>query len=81
MTKKQSLKRKKIVPGEYEHYKGNKYTVLGVAYHSENLEPFVVYSAAYGKKDIWVRPHSMFFEKVTVDGKKMPRFKLLKKKK
>ena len=31
-----------IPPGRYRHYKGNEYTVLGVARHSETLEELVV---------------------------------------
>ena len=27
-----------VQPGRYRHYKGNEYTVLGVARHSETLE-------------------------------------------
>jgi len=65
---------KKIKTGSYRHYKGGKYQVLGAARHSETLEEFVVYRALYGKKELWVRPMKMFFEKVTADGKKVPRF-------
>lgn len=61
--------------GIYQHYKGNKYEVLGVARHSETLEEVVVYQALYGDKDIWVRPLKMFEESVAVDGKSVPRFK------
>jgi hypothetical protein len=32
-----------IPPGRYRHYKGNEYTVLGVARHSETQEELVVY--------------------------------------
>ena len=28
-----------VQPGRYRHYKGNEYTVLGVAQHSETLTP------------------------------------------
>ena len=35
-----------IQPGCYRHYKGNEYTVLGVARHSETLEEFVLDQAA-----------------------------------
>jgi hypothetical protein len=63
-----------IVPGEYEHYKGNHYHVLSVARHSETLEPMVVYQALYGEHGIWVRPAAMFTEQVTIDGTSRPRF-------
>ena len=65
-----------IRPGLYRHYKGKTYQVMGVARHSETLEELVVYK---DDKNLWVRPKQMFEEKVTVDGKKVPRFKYLKR--
>jgi len=64
-----------IVPGHYRHYKGNDYTVLGIARHSETLEELVVYRAEYGDRGLWVRPAAMFTETVLVDGKNVPRFR------
>jgi hypothetical protein len=61
-------------PGLYRHYKGNLYTVLGVARHSETGEEFVVYRPEYGERQLWVRPRAMFLENVTVDGAVVPRF-------
>ena len=63
-----------VQPGRYRHYKGNAYTVLGVARHSETLEEFVVYRQEYGDHALWVRPAAMFAETVVVDGKTVPRF-------
>jgi hypothetical protein len=63
-----------VKPGRYRHYKGNEYTVLGVAKHSETLEPMVVYRAEYGERGLWVRPAEMFAETVTVNGVTLPRF-------
>lgn len=63
--------------GLYEHYKGNKYKVLGIAKHSETLEEMVVYQAQYGDFGIWVRPKDMFFEDVLLDGESVPRFRKL----
>ena len=68
-----------ITPGRYRHYKGNEYTVLGVARHSETLEEFVVYRQEYGEHDLWVRPAVMFVETVTVDGRTVPRFQLIER--
>ena len=63
-----------IPPGRYRHYKGNEYTVLGVARHSETLEELVVYRQEYGERGLWVRPAAMFAETVEVEGKSVPRF-------
>lgn len=63
--------------GTYQHYKGGKYLVLGVAKHSETKEDLVVYVTLYENDiaSLWVRPLKMFLEDVVVDGKKIPRFK------
>ena len=62
--------------GIYRHYKGNRYELLGVATHSETLEPMAVYRALYGEGGVWVRPLSMWLETVEVDGRRVPRFAL-----
>lgn len=72
MNEKTSLQ-----PGRYRHYKGNEYTVIGTARHSETLEEHVVYRQEYGEHGLWVRPKQMFSETVTVDGRKVPRFQPL----
>lgn len=61
-------------PGLYRHYKGLDYRVLGLARHSETLEPVVVYQALYGERGLWVRPAAMFTETVEVNGTRVPRF-------
>lgn len=62
-------------PGRYRHYKGGEYRVLGLARHSETLEPMVVYQALYGERGQWVRPQPMFVESITApDGRRVPRF-------
>jgi cupin 2 domain-containing protein len=63
-----------IKPGRYRHYKGNEYTVVGTARHSESLEEMVVYRQEYGAHGLWVRPKSMFSETVMADGRDVPRF-------
>lgn len=63
--------------GIYEHYKGKRYEVIGVARNSETLENVVVYRALYGERDLWVRPREMFLGEVVVTGTKMPRFRFL----
>ena len=66
-----------IIGGIYEHYKGKKYCVVGMARHSETLEEMVVYRKLYDGYDLWVRPKAMFLETVEVEGKVIPRFRLL----
>lgn len=63
--------------GRYRHYKGGEYEVLGVARHSETLEPLVIYRPLYDESGWWVRPHAMFFGTVTVDGDQVSRFRAL----
>ena len=60
--------------GIYRHYKGNYYELLDTALHSETLEEMVVYRALYGEKKLWVRPKSMWSEKVNIDGGEVLRF-------
>ena len=70
--------KKSIPQGIYRHYKGSLYQVLHTATHSETEETLVVYRCLYGEYGVWVRPLSMFAETVTVDGKEIPRFELIK---
>ena len=71
----------KIQKGIYEHYKGNRYEVIDIGFHTEAREPVVIYKALY-KGDfpegtLWVRPLAMFQATVSVDGKLIPRFRLI----
>ena len=68
-----------IALGTYKHYKGNLYEVIGVGRHSETHEDLIVYralydSAEFGKNALWIRPKEMFFEELTINGKKVLRF-------
>jgi len=63
-----------IKPGRYRHFKGNEYEVVGIAKHSETLEPMVVYRALYGEGGLWVRPAHMWNETVCRDGREFRRF-------
>lgn len=60
--------------GRYRHYKGGEYEVIGVARHSETLEPLVVYRLLHNASGWWVRPHAMFFGQVETEGRLQPRF-------
>jgi len=67
-----------IQKGLYRHYKGGEYQVLDVATHSETEELMVVYRPLYGEQNLWVRPLSMFAEKIEVDSRQVARFELIK---
>ncbi len=67
-----------ILPlGKYRHYKGGEYEVMGVARHSETLEPLVVYRPLYKDSGWWVRPYAMFVEEIEIDGIRQSRFTAL----
>lgn len=61
-------------PGKYRHFKGKEYELIGVASHSETLEPMVVYRALYGEGGLWVRPAAMWTETVNREDYCGPRF-------
>lgn len=63
-----------IPPGRYRHFKGREYEVLGIARHSEDESPLVVYRKLYGNLSLWVRPAAMWHETVVRDGKTYIRF-------
>lgn len=60
---------------EFMHYKGKRYRLLGIAPHSETLEPMAVYQLLYGDFGLWVRPAEMFFGTLEADGAQIPRFR------
>ena len=76
-----------VMLGTYEHYKGNKYKVLGVAKYCEDPnQEYVVYQQLYESKirgtdeklpvgTLWIRPKSNFMEMVNIEGKTISRFK------
>jgi len=66
-----------IRAGKYRHFKGKEYEVIGMARHSETMEPMVVYRALYGERGLWVRPAAMWQEQVDRDGYSGPRFQYI----
>ena len=66
-----------LKPGKYRHFKGKEYELIGVARHSETLEPMVVYRAMYGDGGLWVRPASMWNETVSREDYHGPRFQYI----
>ena len=69
--------RGEVKKGVYQHYKGNKYEVIDLAYDSETMEEVVIYKALYGEGKIWVRPKYMFLEDVEVCCSPVKRFKYI----
>ena len=63
-----------LLPGKYRHFKGKEYELIGIASHSETLEPMVVYRALYGEQGLWVRPAAMWNETVDKPNYHGPRF-------
>lgn len=57
---------------QYRHYKGGLYELVCEATLESDLTPMIVYRAANGT--VWIRPKSVFFELVEVDGQQVPRF-------
>ena len=66
-----------LQPGKYRHFKGGEYELLGIAKHSETLEPMVVYRALHGERGLWVRPASMWTEHVAKPDYEGPRFQYI----
>ncbi|KKQ79316.1 MAG: hypothetical protein UT02_C0040G0004 [Parcubacteria group bacterium GW2011_GWC2_38_7] len=62
--------------GIYQHYKGGRYQVIGVAKHSETLEDLVVY-IKLDNNTLWVSPQEMFESEVVVEGIRKLRFEYL----
>jgi len=67
------------IGGIYQHYRGDKYKVLAVSRHSEDLSWYVVYEALYDNEvsKIWHRPLAMFLEEIDVNGVRRQRFVLV----
>ncbi len=63
-----------IRPGRYRHFKGGEYEVIGIARHSEDESPMVVYRPLYNDSGLWVRPADMWNETVVRDGRTYTRF-------
>ena len=71
---------KKIEIGAiYKHYKGTKVKVLWEGFHSETLEPVVIYMHLEDGV-VWVRPKKMFLENVKINNRKIARFQKVNQK-
>lgn len=66
--------------GLYRHFKGGIYEVIGIARHSETLEELVIYKSLKDQS-LWVRPLSMWNERIEKEGKIYVRFTYIGKEK
>jgi len=63
--------------GTYQHYKGSKYTLTDLAFLEANMELCVIYHPLHNPHLNFIRPLSIWLEKVEYEGKTIPRFALL----
>jgi hypothetical protein len=67
----------------YRHYKNRQlYQVVGIAYHSDTKECYVVYKGLYtsgefGNEPLFIRIVDVFLETIMQEGKEVARFELL----
>ena len=67
----------KLKKGMYRHTKsGQLYDVVTVTFHTETLEPLVIYRPLYKhhKYEVFARPYDMFVEKIIISGEQKQRF-------
>ncbi len=67
------------INGRYQHYKGQEYTIVGLAVIESTDEVGVLYRAEYAELQeiIFLRPLGEFCSLVDVDGVKVVRFALV----
>jgi hypothetical protein len=67
------------VGSRYRHYSSEKleYEVVDVALIEGDDTPGVIYRTTYGEPVTWVRPLASWLEAVEVEGKMVPRFRLV----
>ena len=67
--------------GVYQHYKGGKYLVTGLAKHTETMEDIVICICLYENKrsnqHMWARPLSEFGIEKEINGKKVINFEYI----
>jgi|SRR5579859_4397989 len=81
MELEKELRSQITVGGLYQHYSGKVYKVIGIYRHTEELILYVAYEGQYPDVTMgvnWVRPLTMFLEKVEIKGVLTPRFKKIK---
>lgn len=63
-----------ITLGNYRHYEGREYEVIGFANHTENGDILVLYTDAEDPDEIWAMPIETFAETVEYNGEYVDRF-------
>lgn len=67
-----------VIGGKYLHYKGGVYEVIMIAKDCNNDAHEINWQVIYkSEESVFARRIMEFFEKVKVDGKMVPRFKLM----
>jgi hypothetical protein len=62
---------------KFRHYKGGEYEIVTTGFLEDTEAPCVVYRSLE-KNVVWVRTAKNFLEEIEYEGKKLPRFKLVK---
>lgn len=66
-----------VEPGIYSHYRQGDFRVHGVVRDDATTEPLVLISPADGG-EVWARAHSTFAGEVVVEGRLVPRYRLVR---
>jgi hypothetical protein len=77
MNGSHDVTRPTIQRGVYQHFKGGKYYVFGIAQRVDSNDYFVMYRPLYGEPVTVLRPYSEFTERVFRDGREQPRFQMI----
>ena len=72
----ETAKSKVTIGAQYYHYKGQDkvYQIIGLGFLEATDELCVIYQAQYGEKLIFLRPLTIWLEKVEWEGKTVSRF-------
>lgn len=63
-----------LVPGIYQHFKGNRYKVYGIALNEQSNEKLVLYRQLYGDFSYWLRPLDIFLSSANTEFGRKVRF-------
>lgn len=63
-----------IKPGNYRHYQGNTYRVIGIAEHSQTAEKLVVCQDMSSSHEMVAEPIDTFLESIEHMGERVSKF-------